>query len=98
MAQDAIRKQMDEAWAMAREELLGVMEKAPADNIISGTEWEVRAIQQGLAQRCFQLMVQSKVDRLDQSPTGVFSPGQAGAARGAPAQGGLPARLPHHQR
>jgi hypothetical protein len=83
MTQDAVRKQMDELWSKAREELLGVMEQAPPDNIISGTEWQVRQIQQQLARQCFQLMVQSKVDRLDQSPQGVFSPGKGSAATGS---------------
>ena len=64
-----------------------MMNAAPADNIISGTEWEVRAIQQWLTQWCFQLMVQSKVHRLDQSPEGAFPPGGVGTAQGAPSQG-----------
>ena len=40
------------------------MDKAQVGNIISGTEWEVRAIQQRLAKECFELMVQSRVDGL----------------------------------
>lgn len=98
MSLDAIRKQLDTEWAKERERLLSVMEAAPADNIISGTEWQVHAIHQALANRCFELMVQSKVDRLDQSPEGAFSPGGIGTTRGSPTQRGFPAGLPDHQR
>jgi len=101
MSLDAIRKQLDAEWAKEREELVKVMEEAPDDSIIASTEWHVRAIHQALAQKCFQLMVQSKVDRLDQTPQGVFSPGGAigiDAARGAASQRGFLAGLPDHQR
>lgn len=87
MSHDTVRKQMDELWSKAREELLGVMEGAPPDSIISGTEWQVREIQQRLARECFQLMVQSKVDRLDQTPPGAFSPGKHPAATGSSQRG-----------
>ena len=86
MTQDAIRKQMDGLWARAREELLGVMDKAEVGDIISGTEWEVRAIQQRLARQCFELMVQNRVDGLDQTPQGAFSPAGDGAAMAGPSQ------------
>ena len=88
MSHDAVRKQMDELWAKARDELLKVMEGAPPDSIISGTEWQVREIQQRLARECFQLMVQSKVDRLDQTPQGDFSPGKGSGATGPSKRGG----------
>lgn len=71
MSQDAVRKQMDQAWAKAREELLAVMSGAPPTSIVSGTEWQVREIQQKLARECFQIMVQNK---LDQTVQGAFSP------------------------
>ncbi len=87
MSHDAVGKQMDELWAKAREELLRAMDGAPPDSIISGTEWQVREIQQRLARECFQLMVQNKVDRLDQTPQGGFSPGKDPAATG-PSQRG----------
>jgi len=96
MAQDAIRKQMDQLWTKTREELLGVMDKAQVGNIISGTEWEVRAIQQRLAKECFELMVQSRVDGLDQTPNGVFSPTGNGIAVAGPAQGRGPHAAGHH--
>ena len=97
MTQDAIRKQMDGLWARAREELLGIMDKAEVGDIISGTEWEVRAIQQRLARQCFELMVQNRVDGLDQTPEGAFSPtGNAAAARGS-AKGRGPHAAGHHR-
>jgi hypothetical protein len=80
MSQDAVRKEMDEAWAKAREELLAVMAGAPPNSIISGTEWQVREIQQKLARECFQIMAQSK---LDSTLQGAFSPTTgAGSASG----------------
>lgn len=98
MSLDAIRKQLDAEWAKEREKLLKVMQEAPDNNIISGTEWEVRAIQQRLAQKCFELMVQSKVDHLQQSPKGAFSPGGVDAAEGAAPQRGSRAGVSHDQR
>ena len=96
MAQDAIRRQMDGLWARAREELLGVMDKAEVGDIISGTEWEVRAIQQRLARQCFELMVQNRVDGLDQTPQGAFSPAGDGAAMAGPSQGRGPLAAGRH--
>lgn len=87
MAQDAIRGRMNELWTEAREELLGRMDKAEAGDIISGTEWEVRRVCQRLARDCFQLMVQHKVDGLDQTPEGAFSPGGFAAAPARLAEG-----------
>ena len=92
MSQDAVRKEMDEAWAKAREELLAVMAGAPPDSIVSGTEWQVREIQQKLARECFQIMVQNK---LDSTLQGAFSPSKdAGSAPGRVA----PAPDHHDQR
>lgn len=88
MSQDAVREQMNGLWVKAREELLRVMEGAPPDSIISGTEWEVREIQQRLARDCFQLMVQGKLDRLGQTPQGVFSPGKDSTPTGTAQRGG----------
>jgi hypothetical protein len=82
MSQDAVRKQMDEAWVKAREELLAAMQGAPPENIVSGTEWRVREIQQRLARECFQLMIQGKIDQTRQ---GAFSPAAGPAARPRPA-------------
>ena len=98
MTQDAIRKRMDQAWAKAREELLRVMEGAPPDSIISGTEWQVREVHQQLARDCFQLMVQNKVDGLDQSPQGDFSPGGVHPAPRAAPDGQPRALGDHDQR
>jgi hypothetical protein len=99
MAQDAIRGRMNELWSKAREELLGVMDRAEAGDIISGTEWEVRRVYQQLARDCFQLMVQSKVEKLDQTPGGAFSPCGVAAGPAGPEEGG-PASAPgrHRQR
>jgi hypothetical protein len=87
MSQDAVREQMNVLWVKAREELLSAMEGAPPDSIISGTEWGVREIQQRLARDCFQVMVQSKVDRLDHAPQGAFSPGKDSGATGVAQRG-----------
>lgn len=88
MKPDAVRQRMDELWAKAREELLRVMEGAPPDSIISGTEWQVREIQQRLARECFELMVQNKVDQLDQTPRGAFSPDRESGTAGPSRRGG----------
>ena len=97
MSQDAVRRQMDEAWNKAREELLAVMKGAPQDSIISGTEWQVREIQQRLARECFQIMVQNKVDQMRQ---GAFSPGEppASSAAGPAADRGPRPPVHHDQR
>ncbi len=89
MSQDAVRKELDLAWAKAREELLAVMAGAPPSSIISGTEWQVREIQQKLARDCFQIMVQNKLDSAGQ---GAFSP----SARAGSAAGGVAPASDHH--
>ena len=97
MAQDAIRGRMDDLWSKAREELLGVMDKAEAGTIISGTEWEVRRVYQRLARDCFELMVRGKGEGLDQTTGGAFFPSGVAAGPAGPAEGRGPLASGHHR-
>lgn len=97
MSQDAIRGRMDELWGKAREELPGVMDGAEVGDIISGTQWEVRRMHQQLARDCFQPMVRGRIEGLDQTPAGAFSPGGSPAAPGRPAKGGAARASDRHR-
>lgn len=102
MDRQALRARLEVRSKAAVERALDAMEAAPLDNIIGGSEMEVREIMDGLKREIFQELVQARVEDAEAAAKGVFSPSQ-GAAGPGPAgavarQGPARAAGAHRQR
>lgn len=86
----------------AVERALDAMEAAPMDNIVGGSEMEVREVFAQLTREIFEELVQAKVEDAETAAEPSFSPpagprgaGPAGAVEGQGRSGPVPA---HRQR
>lgn len=102
MDREALRRRLDARSRQAVERALDAMEAAPMDNIIGGSEMEVREIMDGLKREIFEELVQAKIEDAEARAKGAFSPsqgptgpGETGALAG---QGAARAPRAHRQR
>lgn len=102
MERQALRARLEARSKEAVERALEVMDAAPMDNIIGGSEMEVRAVFEGLKREVFEELVQAKVEEVEAAAKPRFSPpagprgsGPAGALEG---QGRPRAARAHRQR
>lgn len=89
MERQALRARLEARSKAAVERALDAMEAAPLDNIIGGSEMEVREVFEGLKREIFQELVQAKVEEAEAAARGAFSPSKDTTRSGA---GGAVAR------
>lgn len=65
-----LKERCDQALAAAR----AAVAQAPDGAWISGSEWQVRAIFQGLTRECYELILQARADQHPAAEQAVFSP------------------------
>lgn len=82
MDRQTLRARLEARSKVSIERALDAMEAAPADNIIGGSEMQVREIMDGLKREIFQELVQARIEEAEASAKGAFSPSTSPAGPG----------------
>lgn len=84
MDRQALRARLEARSKAAVERALDAMEAAPMDNIVGGSEMEIREVCDGLKREIFQELVQAKIEDAEAAAKRSLSP-PAGGRRTRPA-------------
>ena len=99
MDRQALRARLEARSKEAVERALDAMEAAAMDNIVGGSEMEVREVYERLKREVFQELVQAKIEDVESAVRPSFSP-PTGPRRTGPAAAlegqGRPGPVPAH--
>jgi hypothetical protein len=102
MDREALRARLEARSKVAVERALDAMEASPMDNIVGGSEMEIREICDGLKREIFQELVQARIEDVEAAAKPSLSPpagrrraGATGALEGQGRSGPVSA---HRQR
>lgn len=80
MDEKQVREKLMACAAVAVDEMISAMKRAPGNNIVGGSEWQVHDAGEKFNRECFQTLVGARI--AEAIPEGTaFSPGASGGRR-----------------
>lgn len=77
MDEQQLRAELMARATVMVDEMIAAMQRAPAGNIVGGSEWEVHGVAERCKRDCFQSLVNARVREAVPERT-AFSPGASG--------------------